>query len=117
MPYSHKGYGYSPIEKKILRIVEETIKNHKMFEPQDSVLVGVSGGPDSVALLHVLLKIATRLSLTLGVVHLNHGIRGNDSDLDAKFVASLAGKLNLPLYIKKKDVLSYKKHQDRKSVV
>ena len=110
MPSSHKSYGNNPIEKKIFRIVEETIKNHKMFDPQDSVLVGVSGGPDSVALLHVLLKIASGLSLTLGVAHLNHGIRGNDSDLDAKFVASLAGKLKLPFYIKKKDVLSYKKH-------
>ncbi|OQY14090.1 MAG: tRNA lysidine(34) synthetase TilS [Desulfobacteraceae bacterium 4572_187] len=110
MPYSHKGYGYSPIEKKIFKIVEETIKNHRMFELQDSVLVGVSGGPDSVALLHVLLKIASRLSLTLGVAHLNHEIRSIDSDRDAEFVASLAGKLKLPFYIKKKDVLSYKKH-------
>ena len=110
MPYSHKGYGYSPIEKKIFKIVEETIKNHRMFEPQDSVLVGVSGGPDSVALLNVLLKIASGLSLTLGVAHLNHGIRNIDSDRDAEFVASLARKLKLPFYNKKKDVLSYKKH-------
>lgn len=110
MPSSHKSCGCNPIEKKIFKIVEETIKNHKMFEPQDSVLVGVSGGPDSVALLHVLLKIASGLSLTLGVAHLNHGIRGNDSDRDEKFVASLAGKLKLPFYIKKKDVLSYKEH-------
>ncbi|MEA3438043.1 MAG: tRNA lysidine(34) synthetase TilS [Thermodesulfobacteriota bacterium] len=110
MPYSHKGYGYSPIEKKIFKIVEETIKNHRMFEPQDSVLVGVSGGPDSVALLNVLLKVASELSFTLGVAHLNHGIRSIDSDQDAEFVASLAKKLELPFYIKKKDVLSYKKH-------
>ena len=110
MPSSHKGFGYNPIENKILRIVEETIKNHRMFESQDSVLVGVSGGPDSVALLHVLLKIASGLSLTLGVAHLNHGIRSVDSDRDAEFVASLAGNLELPFYIKKKDVFSYKKH-------
>jgi len=110
MPSSHKSYGNNPIEKKIVRIVEATIKNHRMFEPKDSVLVGVSGGPDSVALLHVLLKISSGLSLTLGVAHLNHGIRSSDSDRDAEFVASLAGKFKLPFYIKKKDVLSYKKH-------
>ncbi|MDY6792419.1 MAG: tRNA lysidine(34) synthetase TilS [Thermodesulfobacteriota bacterium] len=81
-----------------------------MFETKDSVLVGVSGGPDSVALLHLLLKIASGLSLTLGIAHLNHGIRGIDSDRDAEFVKSLAGKLELPFYIKKKDVLSYKKN-------
>lgn len=109
MPSSHKSYGYNPIENKIFRIVEETIKKHRMFEPQDSVLVGVSGGPDSVALLHVLLKIASGLSLTLGVAHLNHGIRSIDSDRDAEFVASLARKLELPFHIQKKNVLSYKK--------
>ncbi|MBW2222149.1 MAG: tRNA lysidine(34) synthetase TilS, partial [Deltaproteobacteria bacterium] len=110
MPSSHKSYDNNPIENKILRIVEKTIKNYKMFDPQDSVLIGVSGGPDSVALLYVLLEIASGLSLTLGVAHLNHGIRGNDSDRDEKFVASLAKKLELPFYFKKKDVLSYKKH-------
>ena len=110
MSSSHKSYGYNPIENKIFKIVEETIKNHRMFEPHDSVLVGVSGGPDSVALLYVLLKIAAGLSLTLGVAHLNHGIRGIDSDSDARFVASLAEKLKLPFYIKKKDVFSYKKY-------
>jgi len=56
MPSSHKSYDNNPIENKILRIVEKTIKNYKMFDPQDSVLIGVSGGPDSVALLYVLLE-------------------------------------------------------------
>lgn len=110
MPSSHKSDGYNPIENKILRIVEETIKSYRMFKPKDSVLVGVSGGPDSVALLHVLLKIASGLSLTLGMAHLNHGIRGIDSDREAEFVASLAGKLKLPFYTRKKDVLNYKKN-------
>jgi len=110
MPPSHKRNSYNPIENKILRIVEQTIKNHQMFEPRDSVLIGVSGGTDSVALLHVLCKIAAKLSLTLGVAHLNHQIRDVDSDRDEKFVASLAGELKLPFYIQKKDVLSYKKH-------
>jgi len=81
-----------------------------MFEPQDAVLVGVSGGPDSVALLHVLFKIVSKLSLTLGVAHLNHQIRSVDSDRDEKFVASLAENLNLPFYSQRKDVLSYKEH-------
>ena len=110
MPPSHKRNGYNPIENKILRIVEQTIKKHQMFEPRDSVLIGVSGGPDSVALLHVLCKIASKLSLTLGVAHLNHQIRDVDSERDEKFVASLAGQFKLPFYIQRKDVLSYKKH-------
>ena len=109
MPFSHKSDGYNPIENKILRNVEHKIKSHRMFETQDSVLIGVSGGPDSVALLHILCKIAAKLSLTLGVAHLNHQIRKVDSDRDEKFVASLAENLHLPFYIQKKDVLSYKK--------
>jgi tRNA(Ile)-lysidine synthase len=109
MPPSHKTNGHNPIENKILRIVEETIKNHKMFEPQDSVLIGVSGGPDSVALLHILCKIGAKLSLSLGVAHLNHQLRKVDSDRDEKFVASLAENLHLPFYNQRKDVLGYKK--------
>ncbi len=104
----HKGYSHSPVKNKILSIVEDTIKAHRMFEPKDSVLIGVSGGSDSVALLHVLLELATKLSLTLGIAHLNHGIRHEDSDRDAEFVESLAIKLDLPCYIKKEDVIKYK---------
>ncbi|NNK84196.1 MAG: tRNA lysidine(34) synthetase TilS [Desulfobacterales bacterium] len=105
----HISDGYNPIENNILRIVEHTIKSQRMFETQDSVLIGVSGGPDSVALLHILCKIAVKFSLTLGVAHLNHQIRKADSDRDEKFVASLAENLHLPFYNQKKDVLSYKK--------
>ena len=101
MPVSHKGCN------KLLHAVEQTVKTYGMFQPGDSVLVGVSGGPDSVALLHILFTLAPRLSLRLGVAHLNHSLRQKDSDNDAEFVASLAGKLDLPCYITKEDVRKY----------
>ena len=103
----HKGHNNNQIENKIVPTVEQTIIAYRMFQPGDSVLVGVSGGPDSVALLHVLLIIAPRFSLRLGVAHLNHCLRQEDSDNDAEFVASLAEKLNLPYYIKREDVRKY----------
>ncbi|MFH2219104.1 MAG: tRNA lysidine(34) synthetase TilS [Pseudomonadota bacterium] len=78
-----------------------------MFQPQDSVLVGVSGGPDSVALLHVLSALASRFSLRLGVAHLNHGLRQHISDSEAEFVASLSENMALPFFLEKADVRKY----------
>lgn len=93
---------------KFLRTVAETISGYNMFEPYDSVLIGLSGGPDSIALLHIMLIFASRLSLRLGIAHLNHSLRGHDSDNDAEFVLSVAGRLNLPCYNIKEDVSRYK---------
>ncbi len=79
-----------------------------MFQSGDSVLVGVSGGPDSVALLHVLKRLTPRYSLNLIVAHLNHGLRRKASDTDADFVADLADQLNLRCIIRKLDVREYR---------
>ncbi|MDI6687528.1 MAG: tRNA lysidine(34) synthetase TilS [Desulfobacterales bacterium] len=94
---------------KIFSVVKQAITAYRMFQPGDSVLICVSGGPDSVALLHILLSLAPEFSCTLGVAHLNHCLRKKDSDNDAEFVAFLAKQLDLPCYIKKKDVRKYQK--------
>lgn len=112
MPKTHKGCNKDQVSIKLLNTVEKTITAYGMFQPDDSVLVGVSGGPDSVALLHLLLILAPRFSISLGVAHLNHCLREKDSEHDAEFVASLAKKLDLPLYIYKEDVREYQhKHK------
>ena len=67
-----------------------------MFAPGDRVAVAVSGGADSVCLLHVLLDLAPRWDLTLSVLHVNHNLRGDASRADSEFVRSLAVGLNLP---------------------
>ena len=103
MPASLKGYN------KLLHNVEQTIKKYRMFQQGDSVLVCVSGGSDSVALLHILHKLTPKFSLRLGVAHLNHGLRQKDSDNDAKFVATLAGDLDLPCYISKEDIRTFQR--------
>ena len=102
MPASHKGY-----KNKFLRTVKQTITTHGMLKPRDSVLIGVSGGPDSVALFHLLLTFSPRFSLRLGVAHLNHCLRQNDSDKDAEFVVSLAGRFDVPCYVHKTNVRKY----------
>ncbi|MGD8549056.1 MAG: tRNA lysidine(34) synthetase TilS [Desulfobacterales bacterium] len=78
-----------------------------MLKPRDSVLIGVSGGPDSVALFHLLLTFSPRFSLRLGVAHLNHCLRQIDSDKDAEFVVSLADRFDVPCYVHKTNVRKY----------
>ena len=89
--------------------VSRTIAMHTMFEPEDSVLVGVSGGPDSMALLYALFDMSPELSLTLSIAHFNHGIRGADADKDERFVRSLSEKLGTPVYVKHGNVPHFKK--------
>ena len=69
-----------------------------LFTTGGRVLVAVSGGPDSVALLHLLVRLAPELGLDLGVAHFDHGLRGEDSRADAEFVADLARGLRLPCH-------------------
>jgi tRNA(Ile)-lysidine synthase len=60
--------------------------------------VAVSGGPDSVALLHLLHRLGPEWGLVLGVAHFDHGLRGEASREDARFVAELAQALGLPFH-------------------
>jgi tRNA(Ile)-lysidine synthase len=69
-----------------------------MLEGGETVLVSVSGGADSVALLHLLSALSTELSLSLHVLHVDHGLRP-DSGRDAAFVRELAGRLGVPIEV------------------
>jgi tRNA(Ile)-lysidine synthase len=75
-----------------------------MFSPGDRVAVAVSGGADSVCLLHVLRELAPRWNLTLGILHVNHNLRGDASRSDADFAASLAAAFNLPFFLHELDL-------------
>jgi tRNA(Ile)-lysidine synthase len=81
----------------LVKRVAETILRYNMFDRNESVGVAVSGGADSTALLHVLMDLSSRWQWRLTVLHLNHGLRGEESDGDAQFVAAMATRLNLPL--------------------
>ena len=107
----HPGPTRSIPSDDILPVVRQTISEFNMVAPHDRILVAVSGGIDSVVLLHVLRTLAPELSLRLGVAHLNHGLRGKDADADTDFVASLAGQLQLPFHRAKQDTRTYQKQQ------
>ncbi|MDL1970225.1 MAG: tRNA lysidine(34) synthetase TilS [Candidatus Desulfofervidaceae bacterium] len=95
----------------LLSRVVTTIEKYTLLKSNEHILVAVSGGPDSVALLHLLYKLKDRYNLQLGVVHYEHGIRGEASLKDATFVESLAQKLNLPFYIEHGNAKAYAKEK------
>ena len=72
------------------------------------LLVAVSGGQDSLALLHVLYSLQQELSIDLVAAHLNHNLRGMESKLDSEFVSELASKLQIPCVLGSSDVQSIK---------
>jgi len=72
------------------------------------VVVGVSGGPDSVCLVHVLNQIKKSLGVRLHIAHLNHMLRGAPSDEDAHYVEQLAKTLKIPVTIEARDVNVYR---------
>jgi len=86
---------------QLARRVAATARAKGLLRPGDRVLVAVSGGPDSVALLSVLTALAPSWDLTLQAVHVNHGLRGAESEEDASFVAGLCDRLGVALAIER----------------
>jgi len=104
MPGSQKN---PPIEARVLAF----IRGQELINPGETVLVAVSGGPDSVCLLHVLSELKGELGIRLHIAHLNHQLRGQESDDDAAYVAALAKKLGIPATLEARDVAAYRQQQ------
>ncbi|HZO89597.1 MAG TPA: tRNA lysidine(34) synthetase TilS [Chthonomonadaceae bacterium] len=84
--------------------MRETVGRYGLFAPGQTVVVGVSGGPDSTALLHALAGLRQEWKLTLVAAHFNHGFRGVESEADAEYVAALCARLEVPCRIERADV-------------
>jgi tRNA(Ile)-lysidine synthase len=93
------------IEKSILK----TIQDHKMLQKGDKVMVGVSGGVDSTALIYILDSLKQKLGIKLYLAHLNHLIRGRDTDLDEKYVREISKNLDIKCIIEKLNVPEFAK--------
>lgn len=76
--------------------IKRYIEKNQLIRPGDGVVVGLSGGPDSVFLLYALHTLQARMGFTLRAVHVHHGIRGAEADRDAAFSAELCAKLAVP---------------------
>lgn len=87
----------------LIENVKNLINKSNLIEKNDKIVVGVSGGPDSVALLYILLGLSRQIRFTLHAAHLNHKLR-KDSDKDAQFVRNLCGRLRVGLTVKEIDI-------------
>lgn len=92
-----------PLAQNVL----DYIRRHEFLTPGDRVGVAVSGGADSVGLLRLLLELRSELGIVLAVVHLNHKLRGPDSESDQEFVANVAASHGLEFHSRAADVAQY----------
>ena len=76
--------------------IKRYIEANQLIRPGDVVVVGLSGGPDSVFLLYALHTLQARMGFTLRAVHVHHGIRGAEADRDEAFSEKLCAKLDIP---------------------
>src|SRR3990167_7264803 len=86
--------------KKLLQEIEITNRRYGLLQKNDTLVLGVSGGVDSTALLILLDKLRKKYALTLHVAHLDHGLRGKESKASRIFTQRIAEKLGHPFHWK-----------------
>jgi len=91
------------LEQRIINFIQE----HNLFSAGDKLVVAVSGGADSVCLINILAQQRRELGVELHVAHLDHQIRGAESESDASYVFNLAHKLGVPVTVERRDVAEY----------
>lgn len=96
---------------RVTRQVAEFCQKNALIESGDRIIVGVSGGPDSLCLLHLLVNLRAEFDLTLSVAHLNHQLRGRDAQADADFVTEIATGWQLPVRVEACDVGTLASHR------
>ena len=84
--------------------VMETIKKYNLINSKDKIVLGVSGGPDSIAMLDILRQIKDEMNFEMYVAHINHNIRGKEADADEEYVKKYCEKYNIKCFSKKIDV-------------
>ena len=77
------------------------IKENELIQQGDQILVALSGGPDSVCLLHILYELKDKFNLNLGAIHINHMLRGEESEKDEKYIVKLCDELGIKHYVKR----------------
>ena len=94
--------------------VKAYIEEQHMLEKKDRVIVGVSGGADSVCLLFMLVKLQKEMRFGLTVVHIHHGLRGESADADENYVRALCEKLDVPFKRTGKLIVGFtEEHRER----
>lgn len=100
--------GKVKLESRVLNFINK----HSLIPTGETVVVGVSGGADSVCLLHLLTKWQQKLGIKIHAAHLNHQLRGAEAEADARYVAHLTGSLDVPVTIDTRDVNAYRRERN-----
>ena len=103
-----KGQGY---QEQLGQRVLGFIRKNQLVSSRHCLLIAVSGGADSVCLLHILVKFREELGVRLHIAHLNHQLRGAESEADAHYVADLACRFEISATIEQRDVKAYQAQQ------
>ncbi len=93
----------------IVNLVSSFIKTNQLIERKDKIVIGLSGGADSVALVYLLNEMQSVFDFELFLCHLNHKIRGKEADDDQQYCIALAKTLKLPIYTESQDILEISK--------
>ncbi len=96
------------IEQKIFKFVTK----YQLIENGDKIVLGVSGGPDSIAMLNILHKISKEINFEIFVAHINHGLREN-AEMDEKFVQDFCQKIGVPFFVKHVNIKQIAQEQKR----
>jgi len=96
------------LESRVLNFIDK----HSLIPTGEKVVVGVSGGADSVCLLDLLTKWQQQLGIRVHAAHLNHQLRGAEAEADARYVTRLAGSLDVPITIDTRDVNAYRRERN-----
>ncbi len=99
------------IKERFLKYIED----NSLINKDDGIVIGLSGGPDSVCLLHLLCSIREELNLKLAAAHINHMIRGEEADGDEEYSRQLCEKFDVDFFALRKDVEGYAKEKGMSS--
>ncbi|MGL4914595.1 MAG: tRNA lysidine(34) synthetase TilS [Romboutsia sp.] len=91
----------------IFEKVLSTINKHNLIEDGDKVVLGLSGGPDSVCLLHILYRLKEKMNIEVYAAHLNHQIRGIEAQKDALYISQICEDLGITSFVKSINVPQY----------
>ncbi|WP_302654466.1 tRNA lysidine(34) synthetase TilS [uncultured Clostridium sp.] len=88
----------------MIKKVKYFIIDNNMIKAEEKILVALSGGPDSVCLLHILYSLKEKLNIKLGAIHINHMLRGEEALKDERYVNDICEKLRIDCYIERIDI-------------
>ncbi len=92
------------VTKTLRTCVKDFLKRHQLIQKKSCILLGLSGGPDSVVLAHIMKDISQEMGLSFRALHLNHMLRGQESRLDQKFVQDFCRENKIALQTRKRDI-------------